>query len=89
MKTNFLVVRLHSSLLTVAVDVAWLSSVCQPRPFTAIDVRVAVKALTHLVTDHVHQPLEHSLHVKQTLNLFLLVVFSPVIEVFSFQSREN
>ena len=89
MKTNFLVVRLHSSFLTIAVDVARLGRVCQPRPFTAVDVWVAVQALTHLVTDHVHQPLEHSLHVKQTLNLFLLVVFSPVIEVFSFQSREN
>ena len=54
-------VRLHSSFLTVAVDVAGLSRVCQPSPFTAIDVWVTIQALTHLVTDHVHQPLEHSL----------------------------
>ena len=74
-------VRLHSSFLTVAVDVAGLSRVCQPRPFTAIDVWVAVQALTHLVTDHVHQPLEHSL--QRTLQVIGL------INVLSVQSREN
>ena len=71
MKTNFLVVRLHSSFLTVAVDVARLGRVCQPRPFTAVDVRVAVQALTHLVTDHVHQPLEHSLRSEHYVLLLL------------------
>ena len=76
MKTNFLVVRLHSSFLAVAVDVARLCRVCQPRPFTAVDVRVAVQALTHLVTDHVHQPLEHSLHTTLHLAGLSLVVWS-------------
>ena len=99
MKNNFLVVRLHSSFLTVAVDVAGLSRVCQPSPFTAIDVWVTIQALTHLVTDHVHQPLKHSLN-KQNItpsrrikpsDVFRVcsIVFIGFIKVLSFKSREN
>ena len=63
--------RLHCSSLTVAVDVTWLGGVCQPGSFTAIDVGVGIQTLAHLVTDHVHQPLEHSLRSEHYVLLLL------------------
>ncbi len=46
--------------LAVTVDIGWLGGVCEPGPLAA-QPGVRVQRLRHLVADHVHQPLEHSL----------------------------
>ena len=47
--------------LAVAVDVAGLGGVGEPRALVGVEPGIRVQALRHLVADHVHQPLEHSL----------------------------
>ena len=62
----------------VAVDVARLGSVCQSGPLTAVDVWVSVQALAHLVTDHVHQPLKHSLNSQLLGNISIFRILDIV-----------
>ena len=50
--------------LAVTVDVARLCGVCEPGALVSVETGVSVQTLGHLVTDHVHQPLEHGLEQR-------------------------
>ena len=50
-------------VLAVAVDIARLRRVGQPRALVRVQRWVRVQALRHLVTDHIYKSLKHSLKI--------------------------
>ena len=50
-------------VLAVAVDIARLRRVGQPRALVRVQRWVRVQAFRHLVTDHIYKSLKHSLKI--------------------------
>jgi len=76
--------RLADVVLAVAVDIARLRRVGQPRALVRVQRWVRVQAFRHLVTDHIYKSLKHSPNIDILLGRSLKEVETKAVsELFA------
>ena len=65
-------------ILTIAVDIAWLSGVCESCALVGVEAWVSIQTLGHFVTNHINKSFEHPLKKKDLYKEVSFMIFDVI-----------